>query len=157
MKKLLLVMAVVAFGFTANAQDGFRAGVNLGIPTGDFSDFTSLYYGLDVDYDFNVSEGINLGLSSGYSGYSGKDDVDGFNFIPLAGSVDFEISDGFSAGGDLGMAFSTEDGGGSDFMYRFQLRYQASDQVDISGRYNNISGDGATLSSISIGVGYRFK
>lgn len=156
MKKLVLVMAVVALGFTANAQDGFRIGANIGIPSGDASDFSSFFYGLDVDYDFNVSEGINVGLSSGYAGYSGKDDADGFNYIPIAGSVDFEISDGLSAGGDLGIAVSTEDGGGSDFMYRFQLRYQASDEVDISGRFNSISGDGFTWSNISVGVGYRF-
>ena len=156
MKKLFLFMAVVALSFSVNAQDGFRVGANVGIPSGDISDFASLFYSLDVDYDFNVSDGINVGLSSGYAGYSGKDDLDGFNYIPMAGSVDFNISDNFSAGGDAGMAFSTEDGGGSDFMYRFQVRYQATDQVDISGRYNSISGDGATISSISVGVGFRF-
>lgn len=149
-------MVALAFGFTATAQDGFRVGLNAGFPTGDISDFSGFAYSLDLDYDFSVSDGVTAGIATGYSGYSGKDGYDGFNFIPAAGSVDFEISDQFSAGGDAGIAISTEDGGGSEFMYRFQLRYQASDQMDVSARFNNISGDGVTFSNFSVGVGLRF-
>lgn len=156
MKKLLLVMAVVAFGFTASAQDGFRIGANLGLPIGDAGDFNSLYINLDVDHDWSVSDDFTVGLSTGYSNLSGKDGYGGFSYLPAAGSVDVGVSDNMSVGGDVGVAFSLEDGGGSDFMYRFQFRYQASEQVDVSARFNSLSGDGSTWSNISIGVGYRF-
>jgi len=167
MKKLILFVAVTLFAFNVNAQDGddsgsngqegFRLGANLGTTVGDFSDWYGLAINFDVDYDFSVSDQINLGVSSGFTSYLGKDDNDYcFNYVPLAGSIDFNLSDQFSIGGDAGVAIGIEENSGSDFLYRFQLRYQASDQVDISGRYNSISGNGATISNVSLGVGFRF-
>ncbi|HMC01284.1 MAG TPA: hypothetical protein VKN14_09650 [Flavobacteriaceae bacterium] len=164
MKKLFLFIALVFFVFSTNAQDnsdnnsdnGFRVGLNLGIPMGDASDYSSFAGNIDVDYDWSVSNGIDIGLTSGLTYYFGKDNFDDFKYMPIAGSVDFEITEDLEAGGDIGYAISLESGGTGDFLYRFQLRYAASDDVDISARFNSVSGDGSTLSFLSLGVGYSF-
>lgn len=157
MKKLILIVAVVFFGFNTSAQnDGFRVGVNLGVPVGDASDFSSFVANLDVDYDWEVSETINVGAATGLTYYFGKDGSDGFKFLPIAGSVDVSVSEDVSVGGDVGYAISLESGGGGDLLYRFQIRYQASEEVDITGRFNSLSGDGVTFSYASVGAGLRF-
>jgi hypothetical protein len=156
MKKLVLIITVFAFVFNANAQDGFRIGANVGIPLGDFSDFYSLAATLDVDYDWEVSESFTAGFATGFANYFGKDGMDGFKYLPVAASADVNVSDDVSVGGDVGYAISLENGGGGDFLYRIQIRYQASDDVDVTARWNSISGDGATLSNASLGVGLRF-
>ena len=155
MKKFVLaIFALCAFA-SVNAQ-GLRGGVNLGVPIGDVSNFSSFFGSVDLDYDWEVSESIDVGAATGFAYYFGKDGFDGFKYLPLAGSVDVGVSDDISVGGDIGYAISLESGGGGDFLYRFQVRYQASEDVDISARMNNISGDGVTFTSLTAGVGLRF-
>lgn len=163
MKKLLLIITIFAFVFNTNAQDesstsqdGFRVGINFGIPTGDIDIFTSFAVNLDVDYDWEVSENINVGLVTGISYFFGKDNIDDFKYLPIAASADVGLSDDFSVGGDIGYAVSLETGGSGDLLYRFQVRYQASEKVDVQARYSAISGGIFTISSISVGVGLRF-
>jgi len=156
MKNLLLIAVVALFSFSATAQSGLRAGVNAGIPVGDQGDFSSFYANIDLDYDWEVSDTWTVGATTGISVYSGKDDFSDFKFLPIAASVDAYVSDDVSVGGDVGYAVSLEDGGGGDLMYRFQVRFQFSEEWDATGRLNSISGNGATLSSVSVGVGYRF-
>lgn len=155
MKKF--VFAIFAFfAFASLNAQGLRGGVNLGIPVGDVSDFSGFYGSLDLDYDWAASESINVGAATGFGYYFGKDGFDGFKYLPIAGSVDVGVSDDISVGGDVGYAVSLESGGGGDFMYRFQVRFQLSEDTDVSARMNNISGDGVTFSSITAGFGLRF-
>jgi Outer membrane protein beta-barrel domain len=156
MKKLVLIITVFAFALNANAQDGFRTGVNVGIPVGDFTSVYSLAATLDVDYDWKVSESFIAGISTGFTNYFGKDGIGGFKYIPVAASVDLDVSDDVSVGGDAGYAISLESGGSGDFLYRIQIRYQASDEIDLTGRWNSISGNGVSISNVSFGVGFRF-
>jgi hypothetical protein len=155
MKKVLLIAFVTVFCFSANAQ-GFRVGVNAGIPVGDFSDFSSLYANVDLDYDWEIDETWTAGITTGFSVFSGKDMFSDFKYIPIAGSVEANVSENIGVGGDVGYAISLEDGGGGDFLYRFNVVIQIDDNWDATGRFNNVSGNGATLSSISVGVGYSF-
>lgn len=168
MKKLILLLAVTLFAFNVNAQgdsdgssnglgEGFRVGVNAGIPvTSGVSDFYSFVINADIDYDWNVSEKFNAGLTTGLTYYLGKDGFDGFKYLPIAASADVEITDGFSAGADVGYAISLETGGGGDFLWRGVIRYQASEEVDVTARYNSVSGNGSSIDYASLGVGFRF-
>lgn len=156
MKKFFLLAVVALFGFSATAQEGFRVGANFGVPVGDSSDFSSFVLNLDVDYDWEVSDAVSVGAATGFTYYLGKDGSDGFKYLPVAGSIDVSVSDDVSVGGDVGYAISLETGGGGDFLYRFQVRYQVSEEVDITGRFSNLSGDGLTFSYASVGAGIRF-
>ncbi|NNK70570.1 MAG: hypothetical protein HKO96_08835, partial [Flavobacteriaceae bacterium] len=137
-------------------QDGFRAGVNGGIPVGDFDDFLSFSLSVDLSYGWEVSDGIDLGLISGVNFNFGKDEFDDVKYAPVAGMARFSVGDGFAIGGDVGIAFNLESNGGSDFYWRPVVAYSISDMTDIQASYSNVSGDGASLSSINVGVGFRF-
>lgn len=157
MKKLLLVMAVVAFGFTASAQD-FRAGVNLGLPVGDAGDGYTFNLGVDLSYLWNVSDDFNAGLSTGYSHFMGDTiggfDVEDASFLPLAGSARFNASEEFVLGADLGYAIGiSPDGNDGGFYYRPMIGYNFGN-TQITGSYSGVSLDGWTMSSINIGVNF---
>ncbi|MEK6154532.1 hypothetical protein WIW50_14780 [Flavobacteriaceae bacterium 3-367] len=157
MKKVLLVAVVAVFGYTVSAQDGLRVGLNAGIPLGDKGDFAAFVANLDFEYDFSVSETVHVGVGSGVTVYSGKEDFADFKYVPILASVDLEVSDGFWIGGDVGYGVSLESNIDGDLVYRFQLRYAVSDHFDINGRFSSFSsGDLGTLSNASLGVGFRF-
>jgi hypothetical protein len=169
MKKIILtVAAVFAFG-VASAQDGkFKAGVNLGLPMGDIKDSYSFSAGLDVAYMWSVSDKFQAGITTGYAHYMGKsEDIDtGFGvmtidfedagFIPLAGSLQYSVSDNIFLGADVGYALgvspSGNDGG---FLYQPKIGYQ-TDKIEVYGGYKGISVDGGTFSSVNLGLNYKF-
>jgi hypothetical protein len=158
MKKLVLVMAVVAFGFTANAQD-FRAGINVGLPVGDSGDGYTFNLGVDLSYMWNVSDDFDAGISTGYSHFMGDTiegfDVDDASFLPLAGSARFNASEDFVLGADLGYAIGiSPDGNDGGFYYRPMIGYNVGGNTQITGSYSGVSVDGGTFSSINLGVNF---
>ncbi len=167
MKKVCLVAIVAMFSLTSmNAQGGISAGIHLGIPTGDISDFSSFNYGLDVTYLTEISDNFHAGVTSGYTNFTGKnvtfsgDDINftvntgDFGFIPIAGTARFSFSDKFFGAADLGYAISTN-GGTGGFYYQPKVGFQAS-VIDIFAFYKGISSDGATIASFGVGAAYKF-
>ncbi len=162
MKKFLLTIAMVAFGFAANAQDGeFNAGVNLGLPIGDVSDAYSFTLGAEVNYLFSVSDDFKVGPSVGYVQFFGKDfDVLGVSipgvdasFMPLAAAGRFAVSDEFTLGADLGYAIGlSPDGNDGGFYYRPMVGYNISDNVMLQATYSGVSVEGGSFSNIGLGV-----
>src|SRR5690554_2389325 len=129
MKKVLLIAAVAVLGLgVSNAQEeGIKLGVTAGLPMGDFSDWYSFGAGLDVSYFWEVGDGFLLGATTGYNHYFGKEvdfgfgftaEAEDFQFIPLAATARYYISDGFFAGADLGYALALGDGASGGFYYR---------------------------------------
>ncbi|WP_166961435.1 outer membrane beta-barrel protein [Yeosuana marina] len=163
MKKLLFLAVFTALSITgANAQSGFKVGVNLGLPTGDIKDFYSLNIGVDANYLWQVSEEFDAGITAGYSHYLAKSyDIPGggsikgddAGFFPIAAAGRFNVSEDFIIGADLGYALgispSGNDGG---FYYAPKLQYGVSESLDIVLAYKGISVDGGTFSSINLGV-----
>ncbi|CAL2064368.1 outer membrane beta-barrel protein [Tenacibaculum sp. 190524A05c] len=162
MKKFLLAIAMVAFGFTANAQDGeFNAGVNLGLPIGDVSDFYSFTIGAEVNYLFSVSDDFKVGPSVGFTQFFGSDvevlgvTVEGADasFMPLAAAGRFAVSEEFTLGADLGYAIGlSPDGNDGGFYYRPMVGYNISENVMLQATYSGVSVDGGSFSNIGLGV-----
>ena len=50
MKKYTLVLFFALLGLTVQAQDQFRAGINLGLPVGDAGDITTFNIAIDLGY-----------------------------------------------------------------------------------------------------------
>jgi hypothetical protein len=165
MKKIFLtVAAIFAFGL-ASAQNGkFKAGVNLGLPLGDIKDSYTMAIGVDASYMWSVSDKFQAGITTGYSHYLGdsmtvlgtKFDIDDAGFIPVAGSLQFSVTDNVFLGADLGYAIGmSPDGNDGGFLYQPKLGYQ-TDKIEVYGAYKGIEVDGGTFSSINLGINFKF-
>ncbi|MFN2260942.1 MAG: hypothetical protein ABR595_02610 [Psychroflexus sp.] len=163
MKRIILTVAVLVFAFQfGTAQDEqITIGAHVGIPTGDASDVTTLNVGVDASYYFlkDISEGLDIGLSTGYTMFMGDEDAgfdEDISYIPLAASARLGFSENFFASADLGYALSTDsdvaDGG---FYYQPKFGYTFG-ALELAAFYKSISEDLVTVSSFGVGVGYRF-
>ncbi|AUC17033.1 hypothetical protein BTO06_06645 [Tenacibaculum sp. SZ-18] len=163
MKKFLLAIAIVAFGFTANAQDGeLNAGVNLGFPVGDSSDGYSFVIGAEVNYLFPVSDDFKVGPSLGFVNYFGQDvDVPGFgtvsledvSFLPIAAAGRFAVSEKFTLGADLGYGIGlSPEGIESGFYYRPMVGYNISEKIMLQATFSGISVTGGSFSNLGVGA-----
>ncbi|KQS92722.1 outer membrane beta-barrel protein [Chryseobacterium sp. Leaf394] len=172
MKKLLLIASFVILGTTAaNAQEnGFKVGVHAGLP---FNDGYSFNAGVDVAYTWALSDNFELGATTGYSYYFGKEfTVPGismgpisipaqsykFNIgsIPVAATAQYNFDGGFNLGADLGYAFLTGDADGGGFYYQPKIGYTFAEKHTVYASYKGISKEGTELSSVNIGYAIKF-
>ena len=166
MKKLVLVALVAIFSFgSINAQGSFNGGLHIGIPSGDVSDFASLNIGVDLSYLFEVSDGFDAGITTGYTHFIGKEktfdfggegsitvDAEDFGFIPIAGTARYGFSDQIFGAVDLGYGISTN-GGTGGFYYQPKVGYNG-ETIDVFAFYKGISRDGATVGSFGVGAAF---
>jgi len=165
MKKVVLVAAFALVGLTVQAQEGFKAGINLGLPIGDAGDVASFSVGLDVMYHWKVSEDFDLGVATGYTN-AFTDEIEGFEgidfdfpdvqFLPIAASARFHASEAFRIGADLGYALGVNDGNDGGFYYRPLVGYGISEQVELNVSYTGVSLDGGSWDTINLGVLFAF-
>ena len=165
MKKLFIVaIAALGFAFSAQAQEGFGAGVNLGLPVGDLDDAYGFNIGIDAQYLGAVSETFYAGGTVGYSRYFGKTydiapgveiDPEDISFLPIAAVAKFMVTEDFSIGTDLGYAVSLKDEIDGGFYYRPKLGYRIADAIELNLSYAGISLDGATASTLNMGVMFQ--
>ncbi|KUJ53194.1 hypothetical protein [Chryseobacterium sp. JAH] len=110
MKKLLLLGAFAVFGGAAHAQEGFKLGGHVGAPLGNAADAASVTIGIDAAYMWNITKGLDIGATTGYSHFFGKDRVDDFGFVPVAASGKYKFDKlPLFVALDLGAAISTRD------------------------------------------------
>ena len=152
-------------GATLQAQEGFRAGINLALPTGDASDVSGFSIGLDATYLWNVAESFDVGVATGFTNAFGKEiDVPGFGsvelddvqFLPIAAAARYHVTDKFRAGADLGYAIGISDGNDGGFYYRPMVGYGLNEKMELNLSYTGISLDGGTWSTIGLGFMYSF-
>lgn len=159
MKKLLLLIAIVGTGFTANAQ--FNVGVNLGLPTGDISNVSSFSFGVEANYLFEVSDELKVGPTVSYVHFVGKSiDLVGFgpidtpniSFMPVGAAARYGVSDKFVLGADLGLAIGVSNASGSDFFYRPMVGYNVSEKIMVQASYMGIATEGTSVATFGLGV-----
>ena len=180
MRKLFILAIMVTVSmFTAHAQTGFRAGVHGAIPGGetdiegsgqDVSDAYSLNLGADFSY-FIGEEDLLYGGVISYSRFLGDDitqsgfgqtvtaEVDDISYIEIKAAGEYNFSDLFYGGVNLGYAFQAEEGdneddldGGLLWMPKVGVRLE---QFNIYGYYKSIE-DEITIATYGLGVSYNF-
>lgn len=175
MKKLLLIATVALLGNVAvNAQENhFKAGAHVGLPIGDAGDSFSFNAGIDVAYTFGISDNFEVGATTGYSHYFGKEvTIPGISFgeisipsqsykfnvgsIPVAATATYTFDGGFNLGADIGYAFFTGDADGGGLYYQPKIGYTFAEKHMVYAAYKGISDDGSELSSINIGYAIKF-
>lgn len=155
MKKLILSVLLIGFGSTAEAQqDGFRLGAHAGVPLSDASDISSVNLGIDASYLYGIADSIAIGVASGYSTFLGKDDFDGYSFIPVAASLRGGYGESIFYTADLGYALALTDGADGGFYIQPKLGWTNS-RIDAFVFYKSISADGASLGAVGAGIAYK--
>ena len=179
MKKIILTAAAVFALTFANAQakkeskggdseGGFKMGINVGLPLGNIKDAYSLGLGVDLAYLWPISEGFQLGVTTGYAHYLGKTQdydtgfgivsvkTDAAGFVPVAATAQYSLTENFFLGADLGYAIGVSPSGNNGgFLYQPKVGYQM-DKIGIYAGYKGISVTGGTFSSVNLGVNYKF-
>lgn len=153
MKKLLIIGALIMASFSAYPQGGFKAGLNLGIPVGDLSDFYNLQFGADVAYMFGVADTFSVGPMLGYSNFfpEESDVYDNVQFLPIAAAGRLSLGSAFFLGADLGYGIGINDGNDGGFYYRPQVGYDFG-LIGLVASYSGVSRDGGSASSVNLGV-----
>lgn len=160
-----LVTCLVSSG--AFAQ--FSAGLELGLPLGDFGDLAKMGFGASVRYDKEIQDKLSWTATGGFLSYSNKDQggtsISGSTtMIPIMGGVKYyfnESNNGLYAGADLGLVFASFSadipGFGSystsetKFGFAPGVGYRVS-SFDFSARFNLVS----DLNSLGFRAAYVF-
>ncbi|SIQ87668.1 outer membrane insertion C-terminal signal [Chryseobacterium sp. RU37D] len=184
---LIAAMAVFGWSFgqkkLSNSRAGLKAGIHLGIPVGDASDVSDDNIGLDVSYLWNVTKNLDLGIATGFDLFIGKFgqiytiDVnqlgsipgtsynehieytsyyEDIGYIPIAATAKYNFSKNWFAGLDLGYAISTSSRTDGGFYYNPKAGYQLP-KWEFLAFYKGVADNGLNISSIGIGVNYKFK
>ena len=174
MKKLFLTGALALFGLMSaqKTDSGFRLGVNVGLPVGDFNQTHSFTAGADVAYLYPLAENFRLGVATGYSHYFGKktktdlilvtlkNEVPDVRIIPVAATAEFTFGDSnVFLGADLGYAFFTKKALGDTtgaFYYQPKLGYAVDKKHDLYFSYKGFARDGGNIGSVNLGYAYNF-
>ncbi len=154
MKKLLIIAMFILMSSITYGQ-GFKAGLSVGIPTGDVSDVYNFEFAADVAYMFGVADRFSVGPMLGYINFF-PESQDGFDpdngqFLPVAASGRFGINDSFFLGADLGYGIGLTDGLDGGFYYRPQIGYDFG-LIGLIASYSGIAVDGGSWSSVNLGV-----
>lgn len=172
MRLLQLIVVFIFFGFSVQAQyvdrTSFRAGLNGGIVTGDFSEAYSLVLGVDLYQHWGVSKTIDLGLTTGFSNAFGEKqelsaggvvietEFDNIQFVPVAGSFRIYPTTGIKFGGDVGYAIGINEGNEGGFYYRPSLGIDInSGTTELNVSYLAVNGD-VEYSSVLFGLLFLF-
>ncbi len=172
MKRLVLILALGAFGFSASSQNTddkkttagttLSIGVETALPLGKFGDVHGFGIGGSAKVGIPAGAGA-VTLSGGYINYSGKEYTAGtvtfktssMYLIPLKAGYRFNIGEsGFNLEPQAGYSLGKGSSGG--FTYAGNIGYLINNQIDIAVRYEGISRSGGTMSFAGLRVAYNF-
>jgi hypothetical protein len=162
MKKVIFTLVIAVVGLTAGAQDKgsdktlkFSVGATIGLPIGDAKTYSNLVYGGDVQGEFAAAETVGVTLSAGYNNFAIKG---GFGLsvtaIPVLAGGKFYFGEKFYGHAQAGVAF-LNNGGGTGFVYAPAVGFLASENIDLSLKYQAISKNGTTA-FIGLRAAYNF-
>jgi hypothetical protein len=146
------------------AQEGFKIGLQGGLPVGEYNDRVGLVAGLDTGYMYALGEAVDMGIATGFlNGFPEKfpgetvlADLPHIQFVPLAGSIRIWPSNSFSFGGDGGYSFGLNEGNAGGFYYRPVIAYLMGPKTEVNLSYTAIRLDDGLWSTVNFGVMYTF-
>lgn len=153
-KSLFYFIFLSGFCLSMRAQhDGFRLSAHAGLPLSDAADFSSFNAGAEAAYLFRVAQNVAIGVSTGYSAFSGKDDFDSYSFVPVAVSGRTGYGENLFYGADVGYAAALhKDNGG--IYYQAKLGWTNS-RIDAFAFYKGVSAQGVSISAVGLGFGFK--
>ncbi len=146
------------------AQEGFKIGIQGGIPLNDFDDQISVAVALDIGYMHALGEVVDFGVISGFiHGFpetfqtnTVNIDFPSVQFVPLTAAIRIWPSNSFSFGGNAGYAFGLNEGNEGGLYYRPIIGYLLGAKTEINVSYTGISLDNASWTTATLGILYTF-
>lgn len=168
MKKIIFALLFALIGTSLYSQEGIKLGFQAGLPYNDFNDISSAMVAADFGYIRALGEVVDLGVMTGFIHGFPKTFVfeevgveleanKAIDFVPLALSTRIWPSQSFSFGIDAGYAFGISDGNDGGLYFRPVLGYLFGTYTEINVSHTTIQLDGATWSTINLGVLHTFK
>jgi hypothetical protein len=158
MKRLFFVMALSAISLiSVKAQDNYKPvfsiGVDAGIPT---TKGLSFVIGGSLQGDFKVASDLALTASAGYKSWQAKNGGGSTGFIPVLGGIKYYFAPEVYGSGQLGVSFSTANGGGSWFTYAPGIGFKVSPNFDILAKYTGMSKNSINFNEVGVRLAYAF-
>jgi outer membrane protein W len=180
--KSLLLVAIIAMSFVANAQIKLGAGLGLAMPMGDFlgKNYANvgMGFGLNVTGTYMLNDNIGVGAGVGYYSMANKDDSKAvLKIVPIVGNATYYFAgDAIKpyVGLDLGIYSVKFDYDGTNLLSISKIgfaptvgaEYGLNDMLSLNAnlKYNYIMGDktktddkAVTPLTINVGVIYKMK
>lgn len=164
MKRTILTLVLASMAIGLFAQEGFKMGLQAGLPIGEFNDQLGVVIGADAGYMWAPNKlldlGIKVGIIHGFAEKFHKDVVTeeptSIQFAPVAASVRIWPVRSMSFGIDVGQAFGLNKDNDGGLYYRPQIGFQMAPQTELNFSYTGIKQDSATYSTITMGIVYTF-
>lgn len=163
MKRILILITLMACYGPLSAQQGFKLGVQGSLPVNSETNNTvSLAVGVNAGYMFALGEVVDFGPMVGFiNGFPEKFDNGGIDlphvqFAPLAASVRIWPSNSVTFGLDGGYALGLNDGNDGGFYYKPILGFLFGPQTELSISYTGIETDTASWATVNFGILYTF-
>ena len=168
MKKVFLFIGLVGFSPLVAQEteiditpdnSWLKAGLTAGVPVGDANDFASFNVGVDLRGQYLFNPNFAIGIASGYTHFFGKEGIDDFGVVPLAGFVRYYFTPkGLFFGSDFGYGFLTdvEDNEGGLYINP-QIGYHNRDWNIYAFYQNTFAENDLDLRSVGIGVTYNIR
>ena len=134
----------------------------IGLPLGNEADFYGFTYSVGLDRRIITLEDLDIGVSAGYSRFTGKEtdfsfETEGVSFIPVEATLGYDLNDLFSLSGSVGYAFSATEGVDGGFTFSIGPELSICPSWDASLNYNSILlGDERSFNSVTGGIHFRF-
>jgi len=165
MKKFFIVLIISFFSTGIYAQEGFKLGIQAGLPFNDYNEAVSVVLGADFSYMYPLGEVVDVGPAIGYiHGFAEtfqttiiREEQKAVQFMPLSAGVRFWTSNYFSFGGNVGYAVGINDGNEGGLYYRPTLAYLMSSSVEVNVSYTGIDINETSWTTLTLGIVFNFE
>jgi len=153
--KILLITSLFLSPLLLKAQvnNNIGAGIEMGLPSGNFSNLSGIGLGASVKADLPVAENFAITLNAGFINFFGKSNalftVQDLTYIPTKAGLKYQLSESFYAEGQLGAALPLNKDQKTLFAWSpglgNQFKLPGGDKLDLGIRYEAWTGKNNTI------------
>jgi hypothetical protein len=155
MKKIFIAIAAIALSTAAKAQTTYSAGLEVGLPSGVYSNLYNVGFGASVKAYFGDKEKAGFTGTAGFISLAGKNSFPSLSMIPVKVGYRYNTNNLYLEP-QAGLTFLSGSGTGSGFTWAANVGYYLSDNIDLSARYESALLTGGSLNIIGLRLAYAF-
>jgi len=174
-RMILATMAFVGCGMAMAQENRFSAGLELGVPLGDFGEFYGIGFGVSLGYEIPIGSNLGFMAQAGYISFSGKDiefmgitvaEAEAAGMIPVQVGLKYYFTDnqeGFYAGLLTGVhmqSVETIEVTSTGFEEKTEMKtnfgvaplvgYIIGENIDLALRYQMIFAEGVEVTATGV-------